>query len=239
MTLPDTPLNRRLLRDWSEQDSRGGRLRTTLFSAEVEAVTPEPADPTTFSTTTMTFNLQPAGTLAEDEQPDQNVIDELIISRMISGSSSSRTETSDSIFLNTMGVLNIENEFLTTFEAKKNRCASVPALYEFVKKKHPDWMWPKGEKGDKIRDNFAKLCSNFRTEYSAKPKLVAAFQIYSLYRSDHKDALLSDFHSSLCYATPDFLNFQDLCAHGSSDDSVLRFCSAVMLPCRFCSSHWV
>ena len=151
MTLPDTPLNRRLLRDWSEQDSRGGRLRTTLFSAEVEAVTPEPADPTTFSTTTMTFNLQPAGTLAEDEHPDQNVIDELIISRMISGSSSSRTETSDSIFLNTMGVLNIENEFPTTFEAKKNRCASVPALYEFVKKKHSDWMWPKGEKGDKIR----------------------------------------------------------------------------------------
>jgi hypothetical protein len=230
IVLPDTPLNRRLLRAWANQDDRGARLQKRLFSADPDISTPDPTDLKTFSTSKMTFKLQPAAEISDDAQPDPRVLDDLIVSRMNSGSSSSRTESGESIFLSVMAIPNLESEFSSLYEAKKNRSACIAVFVEYLKKKHPTWNWPKKEEGTKLRDLLAALATQLRAEYPAPPKIVAAVEMYALFLSDHKSDLLSDFHSSLCYSDEEFSTFQDLCALGELDDSRLRFAHATMLP---------
>jgi hypothetical protein len=83
--LPDTPLNRRLLRRWADQDELGRQLRSALFSEPAETTvlaTPKPNDPTVYTTATATFKLLPDEDFEfEDEKPRANGTDGIVISK--------------------------------------------------------------------------------------------------------------------------------------------------------------
>jgi hypothetical protein len=233
--LADTPLNRRLIKRWSEQDQRGITLQRTLFSQGDES---EPRTPANAAPTRLPSSMQTAGVtfqICEDSEQDdvlqdQNLMDRAIVSRMIAGSSRSRTFSSASISELALGVINIQTEFPIVFELKKNKCASILSFVSWLKK-HESFKWPTTEKGDGLRDVLSKLAFDLMAEFMAPPKLVAAVQMAALFVSAfHKSEFVSDFHSGLCHEDFEMARFRDECAQGKSNDSVLKFVNPDELP---------
>jgi hypothetical protein len=224
-------MNRRLLKRWAEQDERGLRLQKSLFSADHDS---EPTTPIKepfsdrYSTCDQTFQIQ-----AEDETStpiDQISVDRAIISRMVAGSSRSRTVSATDISDITFSTINIHKEFSDVYDQKKNKCAGILSFIQWLKK-HEHFKWPAEETGDALRDVLSALATNLVAEFLAPPKLVAAIQMAALYVSKfHRRSFISDFHAGLCYQDSDFEVFQQLCAHGNSDDSVLKFVQPSLLP---------
>jgi hypothetical protein len=231
--LPDTPLNRRLLRRLAEQDERGRSLQRSLFhelSEAVDPATPSQTDPTSYETATATFKIQPDEEFGEeDPKPNKNVTDGLIISKMISGASSDRVVSSEDIFKTMVAQIDIKTEFPNTFEQKKNRAVSVFSFVNHIKGKEK-FKWPSDQKGDALRDVLFDLATNLTAEYAAPPKLVAVIQIVSLYLSSYKPSVITDFHSSLCVFNTDFCEFETKCTMGDSADGQMQFVHPTLLP---------
>jgi hypothetical protein len=143
--LPDTPLNRRLIRRLAEQDQRGRALQRSLFhelSEADEPTTPLPTDPTSYSTSTATFKLQADENFKEgDPIPDPNAADGLIISKMISGASSHRVVSSADVFKTLVAQVNIKTEFPQSCDQKKNRSVSVLSFVDHIKTSER-FQWP-------------------------------------------------------------------------------------------------
>ena len=182
--LLDTPSNRQVLERWARQDARGARLQRALFSEGSIPESPEISVPSSYSTTTETFLLTKASEI-EDATCDQAVLDRMVISKMNSGTSTSRQESAESNFLNTISVIDIRTMFPEVYDTKKNRCGSVPALVGWLKK-NQDFTWPKDERGDALREVFERLCANLLAEFPVSPYLLAAVEQYALYDSQHK-----------------------------------------------------
>jgi hypothetical protein len=232
--LSDTPLNRRLIQRWADQDQRGLLLQRTLFSGTVE---PDPETPTkeaprNFSETAeVTFRIHeedPEGPSLE--LSDQTFIDRAIVSRMVAGSSRSRTCSATDISQIMFSTINILVEFPKVYEQKKNKCATVISFVAWlIKNEH--FTWPVDETGDALRDVLSGLSTGLMAEFLAPPKLVAAVQMAALFVSKfHSSVFISDFHTGLCHQDTDFNKFKDDCARGLSDDSVLKFIHPGVLP---------
>ena len=192
--LPDTPLNRRLLKRWNEQDQRGLLLQRTLFSEHFEAdpFTPEKEPERGCNETAgVTFKIQQENS-EHEEIVDQTAVDRAIVSRMISGSSRSRAFSASEISQSVLSSINIQTEFPKVYELKKNKCASVTSFVQWLIK-HESFKWPVDEKGDALRDVLSQLAVNLMAESLAPPKLVAAIQLASLFVSEHhKRVFISD-----------------------------------------------
>jgi hypothetical protein len=210
--LPDTPMNRRLLQRWSEQDERGLRSQRTLFSKkdEPDPRTPAKEDPRRDNETAeVTFRIQPEESEQDELTQDQSSVDREIISRMIAGSSRARMLSGSDISEQIIGTINIQLEFPKVFELKKNKCASVISFVAWVKK-HEDFKWPVDETGDALREVLSKLAMNLMTEFLTPPKLVAAIQMFALFASKfHKSVFVSDFHSGMCHNDTAFGKFMN------------------------------
>ena len=109
--LPDTPMNRRLLQRWSEQDERGLRSQRTLFSKkdEPDPRTPAKEDPRRDNETAeVTFRIQPEESEQDELTQDQSSVDREIVSRMIAGSSRARMLSRADVSEQRMGTINIQ-----------------------------------------------------------------------------------------------------------------------------------
>jgi hypothetical protein len=232
--LPDTPLNRRLIRRLADQDARGRALQRSLFHETSEAdepTTPPPTDPTVYATSTATFKLQADDDLIDGEPiPNPNAADGLIISKMISGASSHRVVSSEDIYKTLVAQINIKSEFFQSYEQKKNRSVSVFAFVNHIKSSEKYFQWPASQEGDALRDVLFDLATNLTAEYSAPPKLVAVIQIVSLVLSSHKLCVLTDFHSAVCVSDIDFAEFETKCTMGESAGCKLQFVHPTLLP---------
>jgi hypothetical protein len=227
--LPDTPINRRLIARWAEQDQRGIQLQRTLFNnTEPDPATPIPQKRN--DTCDVTFQIQQATEEASAELTDQTFVDREIVSRMTAGSSRSRTFSAADVAQHMMSSINILLEFPKVYDQKKNKCAAVMSFVKWLKK-HEHFKWLTGETGDELREALANLATDLMAEYLAPPKLVAAVQMGALLSSEfHKNVFISDFHCGMCHVDSDFGKFQDACAGGVSDDSVLTFVHPSILP---------
>jgi hypothetical protein len=229
--LSDTPLNRRLIKRWSEQDERGIALQRKLFSQTLES---DPKTPANVAQSKSNVTAGVTFQILEDPEfdipTDQGLVDRAIVSKMIAGSSRSRTFSSAGISEQALGIINIHLEFAIVFDLKKNKCASVLSFVAWLKK-HESFKWPSNETGDELRDVLSKLATDLMAEFLAPPKLVAAVQMCALFVSVfHKSEFVSDFHSGLCHEDFEFENFRDGCAQGRSEDAVLKFVDLADLP---------
>jgi hypothetical protein len=228
-SLPDTEANRKILSRWADQDARAQRTQRHLFSLVQEPIQLPPTEPETYHFETATITLQ-----SEDEinapSLDTAALDRLVISKMISGSTSSQISTSETIFLDTISAVNIEKEFPAVFAHKKNHKGSVLGFVSFLKEKEY-FQWPTTESGSALRGCLDRLASDLMAEYLVPPKLIAVIEIVALFQIPTKKSnLIYDFHAALSYADSEFPEFQELYSQGRSDDSVLNFKPAPLQP---------
>jgi hypothetical protein len=228
-SLPDTPANRKLLFRWSEQDARRRRAQQQLFSHVQEPVEPPPNDLKTYQYETAIITLQPEDD-ADAPVLSKAALDQLVVSRMLSGSASTQISTSEEIFMDTISAVNIETEFPTVFAYKKNFKASVFSLVSYLREKER-FAWPTSETGSALRENLRTLASVLMTEFPIPPKLIAVIELVALFQAPKlKLNLLSDFHAAQSHSDADFHEFQELYSQGRSDDSVLNFKPAALQP---------
>jgi hypothetical protein len=124
--LPDTPFNRRLIRMWAEQDARGVRAQRRLFSQDLESDPETPSKEATSDTAEMTFRIASEDSESDHDETtvDLSHINREIVSRMIAGSSRSRTISGKDICEITLGSVIIQIEF--TRSTTRRRTSALP-----------------------------------------------------------------------------------------------------------------
>jgi hypothetical protein len=228
-SLLPTPANLAMLARWTEQDARARRAQQQLFSQVQDPVQPAQDEVKSYQSESIFLMIQ------SEHEPDVPLIsttalNQLVIARMISGSSTSDVSTSENIFIDAISTVHIQNEFPDVYAIKKNNRASVMGFVYFLKEKE-HFVWPTTERGSMLRACLKNLASSLVAEYSVPPKLVAAIEMAALFlAAKHKGKLLSVFHAAMCTADSDFREFQKLYSNGCCDDSMLVFNPAPLLP---------
>ena len=181
-SLSDTPAHRAMLELWTAQDVRTRRLQHQLFSHAQDPVLPVREAITSYQSGAVSLTLLSA---EESGAPtiSEAALEQLIISKMISGTSTSEAVTSENIFHDSVATVNIAEEFPGAYAHKKNNKASVMGFVAHVKAKE-DFVWPSTETGSALRDTFKKLTSDLRAEYATPSKLIAVVNIVAIYQAE-------------------------------------------------------
>ena len=229
INLPDTPLNRRLIEKWRNQDSDGDLVKRQLFNKEdgQPPATPDPVDPLTYTSADRTLVIEEGD--AGEGQPVPPALYHIAIEKMVGGAAGCPFQSSETIFLSAINTINLKDELPLLYEQKKNKCASIPSLCTFIKK-NESFKWPSNEIGLDMRATLAKLLAMLQSEYPTSTLVTAAVQTYALHLSKHSPIALSVFHEYMTLDEAFLDEFDQRTARGSLTGADLPNVPAVNLP---------
>ena len=233
LTVSDSPHNRELLATWERQQSRRLTTRQILFTgtsstAHGRALSPRLDGTTSSNTTTSTSSphfcdlpIDPGieFTVSSDAEPsnvDPAALDLHITSRIISGSSNSTHITSNHAFTTCMSTLDIRFQFPKVYEAKKNRCATTPSLFNHILKNEKQLVAPSGQHGDDLRSALKAFIDSVSAEYQTPARTNSELILCALAHMNSADSkcFVAQFHKGISCPTSDFETFEDDCAQG-------------------------
>jgi hypothetical protein len=242
--LPDSPHNRELLQAWERQQSRRLSTRQILFTGSSGTSSTVPsrthtlascgtaevlADGQTRSTTNSSSSapfidipIDPGihFTVSSDTDPtitmDAAALDLYITSRIISGSSGSTHTSSTQAFTSCMSTLDIRSNFPNVYEAKKNRCATTPSLFNFILETEKHLIFPSNQQGDALRAVLKGFVDGVKAEYQTPARTNSELILCALANmsSAESKCFQSQFHKGITCHASEFESFEDECAQG-------------------------
>jgi hypothetical protein len=240
LNLPDSPQNRELLRAWERQQSRRVSTRHILFTGSSGTSSTVPsrthtsesldaaevlAGGQTRSNTSSSpahFPVDPGVqfTLSDDSDPTDTMgtaaLDLHITSRIISGASGSTHTSSAQAFTSCMSTLDIRTNFPNVYEAKKNRCATTPSLFNYILENEKHLTVPSSQQGDELRGIFKSFIDGVKAEYLTAARTNSELILCGLANmsSAESKCFLSQFHKGISCQAYEFERFEDECAQG-------------------------
>ena len=139
-----------------------------------------------------------------------------ITSRIIAGSSRSTHVSSIQAFSTCMSTMDIRNVFPDVYEAKKNRCATTPSLFNFVLETEKHLMFPSKQEGEDLRDTLTRMVSSISAEFQTSSRTNTELILCALDNMDIAEAkcFKSQFHRGISCQDSEFEIFEDECARG-------------------------
>jgi hypothetical protein len=231
-SVPDSPHNRELLAAWLRQQSRRLTSRQILFTGTSSAahgrtLSSQLHGTTTTSNTTISapqFVDHPTDpgiefTISSEAEPctlDSAALDLHITSRIISGSSVSTHISSKQAFRTCTSTLDIRSQFPNVYEAKKNRCATVPSLFQSILGNQKHLIAPSNQQGDDLRAALREFIDSVSTEYQTPARTNSELILCALAGMKNADSkcFLAQFHKGISCSLAEFETFEDDCAQG-------------------------
>jgi hypothetical protein len=247
-SVQDSPHNRELLAAWERQQSRRLTSRQILFTGTSSAAhgrtlssrldgTTSTSTPTNTSVSVPQFIDRPIDpgiefTLSSEDDlttVDPAALDLHITSRILSGSSISTHITSKQAFRTCMSVLDIRSQFPNVYEAKKNRCATVPSLFQSILENQKHLIAPSNQQGEELRTALKEFIDSVSAEYQTPARTNSELILCALsgMKSADTKCFMAQFHKGISCSEKDFERFEDDCAQGKISEIQINYSQPV------------
>jgi len=128
---------------------------------------------------------------------------------------------------------------MEVYESKKNRCATTPALYNYIAENEKHLLHPSNEEGQKLREVLRSFTSAVSSEYRTTAHLNSELILCSLSRMEGTGSkcFLSQFHRGISCPETEFEAFEDQCAQGKISTTEIDYSQPVELLIGFSLIH--
>lgn len=241
-SVQDSPHNRELLAAWQRQQSRRLTTRQILFTGTSSTAHGRTLGSRLDGTTSTSFNISSSAaqfidpgiefTVSSEDAPitvDSAALDLHITSRIISGASVSTHISSRQAFGTCMSTLDIRSTFPKVYEAKKNRCATVPSLFQFILENEKHLAVPSNQQGDELRTALKEFIDAVSAEFQTAARTNSELLLCALANMKNADSkcFLAQFHKGISCSPEEFETFEDDCAQGKISTIQIKYSQPV------------